>query len=86
MESLLCNEVWLTSPNTEEEEEENDDAFDSNTKVDCEEAFVAFLGKETTYLPRSGYYSNLVDIHDLIANARFKAVTWIIKVLFSLTN
>lgn len=75
MESLLCNELF----------EENDrDVVNGSIATsfeDCEEAFVAFLAKETTYMPQSGYTS-LVQIDDLIADARFRAVTWIIKVFF----
>lgn len=56
-----------------------DGTFVSCTKQDCEEAFADFLGRESRYLPQSGY-STLIHIHHLIADARSKAVTWIIKV------
>lgn len=71
MESLLCNEVF----------EENDcgvaNGCTATSFEDFEETFVAFLAKETNSLPQSGYPND-----DFIADARFKAITWIIKVFF----
>ncbi|KAL1549213.1 cyclin-D2-2-like [Salvia divinorum] len=69
MENLLCSEVF----------EENDcDHRNGISFEDCEEAFAFFLAKETTYLPQSAY-TKLLQINGFIADARFKAVTWIIK-------
>ncbi|KAH6806224.1 hypothetical protein C2S51_031055 [Perilla frutescens var. frutescens] len=74
MESLLCNEVWLMSPDPA--------CIHANahlpTKQDFDETFATFQRKETRYLPQSGYL-NLIHTHHSIRNARFKAVTWIIK-------
>ncbi|PIN17074.1 G1/S-specific cyclin D [Handroanthus impetiginosus] len=78
--SLLCNEVWLMSPNSVQE----NDGFNANDHLatsffqDCEEAFGIFLDKETRFMPESGYLK-LVQTNYLILNARLKAVTWFIK-------
>ncbi|KAI3474115.1 hypothetical protein Pfo_028903 [Paulownia fortunei] len=74
MDSLLCNEVWLMSPNVALNVQENDGCYAKghvaffSTKEDCEEAFGILLGKEAT-----------CQTNDLIHNARFKAVNWLVK-------
>ncbi|KAL0451126.1 UNVERIFIED_CONTAM: Cyclin-D2-2 [Sesamum latifolium] len=87
MESLLCNEVWLMSPNVAPDVQENDGCNNAkgnvstcffSTKQDCEEAFAIFLDKEASYMPEPGYLT-LVKTNDLIHDARFKAVNWLIK-------
>lgn len=88
MESLLCNEVWLMTPNVAINLQENDERNAKGhagssfflTKEDCEEAFGIFLGKEARYLPEPGYLK-LVKADDFIRNTRFKAVNWIMKVV-----
>ncbi|GER28585.1 DNA repair protein RecO, partial [Striga asiatica] len=85
MENLLCNEVWLMSPNilldnTNVQEKDEPHKVDFWTEEDCEEALSVFIGKEDDYSPERGY-SELVVNDDLIRNARFKAVNWLIKFL-----
>ncbi|KAI3473888.1 hypothetical protein Pfo_028069 [Paulownia fortunei] len=84
MDSLLCNEVWLMSPNVAINVQENDGCYAKghvaffSTKEDCEEAFGILLGKEASYMTEPGYLK-LVKTNDLIHNARFKAVNWLVK-------
>ncbi|KAK6140262.1 hypothetical protein DH2020_026060 [Rehmannia glutinosa] len=82
MESLLCNEVWLMSPDVDDEcnakgHVASNSLFNS-TKEDCEEALGIFLGKEARYMPEQGYM-DLVKTNDFIHNARFKSINWLIK-------
>lgn len=92
IESLLCDEDWLiTSPDDDSNTLENDglneqisdDVADASLREDQEEAFRVFLGKEARYKPEPGY-TELLETNDLIRNARFKSVDWLVKVLFLL--
>ncbi|KAL7095578.1 hypothetical protein ACP275_10G032900 [Erythranthe tilingii] len=84
MENLLCNEVWLMTPDNVRE---NGGSSNANANVesslflskeDCEEALGVFLGKEATYMPQPPYFQ-LLDANRFLRNARFKSVTWLLK-------
>ncbi|KAI3473889.1 hypothetical protein Pfo_028070 [Paulownia fortunei] len=73
MDSLLCNEVWLMSPNVAINVQENDGCY--------AKGHVAFFRRkkiEASYMTEPGYLK-LVKTNDLIHNARFKAVNWLVK-------
>ncbi|KAL6574695.1 hypothetical protein OROMI_011980 [Orobanche minor] len=88
MESLLCNEVWLMSPTYNNNNvQENDECIVSelgqttNDHQDCtdrEALILVFIDREATYMPAPGYLKFL-KTNDMIHNARFKAVSWIIE-------
>ncbi|KAG8376929.1 hypothetical protein BUALT_Bualt09G0115200 [Buddleja alternifolia] len=88
MESLLCNEVWLMSPNAALNAHENvggcngrghvDSSSLFSTKEDREEVFGIFLDKEASYMPELGYLK-LLNSNNFIHNARSKGVYWLIK-------
>ncbi|GMJ03128.1 CYCLIN D7;1 [Hibiscus trionum] len=87
MENLLCDEVWLSSPETPKLTHETEhctlkpdhgsaDSF-YTTKEDSEQAIVICLEKELSYMPEPGYLEYLQS-NDLVF-ARFRAVQWLIK-------
>lgn len=83
MESLLCDEVWLMSPEDHDvhvnNEEEGDTSFFYSTKEECEQAFGILLEKEMSYMPKPDYVKRIKE-NCFIENARFKAIYWLIKV------
>nr|XP_009782531.1 PREDICTED: putative cyclin-D7-1 isoform X1 [Nicotiana sylvestris] len=82
MESLLCDEVWLMSPEDHDvhvnNEEEGDTSFFYSTKEECEQAFGILLEKEMSYMPKPDYVKRIKE-NCFIENARFKAIYWLIK-------
>ncbi|KAL6508003.1 hypothetical protein OROGR_024198 [Orobanche gracilis] len=88
MESLLCNEVWLMSPtynnnNVQENKECIVSELGQTTnnrkdRTDREDLISILIDREATYMPEPGYMKFL-KTNDMIRNARFKAVSWIIK-------
>ncbi|XP_021910944.1 putative cyclin-D7-1 [Carica papaya] len=79
MESLLCDEVWVSSPNCCSHEYKNgvrESSFYARME-DCEEGFLLTLQKEHTYMPRPGYLHYLYS-QDLV-KARFRAIRWLVK-------
>ncbi|KAL3628663.1 hypothetical protein CASFOL_027709 [Castilleja foliolosa] len=86
MDSLLCTEVWLMSPKCNELDNNNNnnvqeyygDEYVNLTKEDCDEALSNYLKKEAKFMPQLGYLE-FVKTNDMILNARFQAVHWLIK-------
>ncbi|KAK8561763.1 hypothetical protein V6N13_149086 [Hibiscus sabdariffa] len=86
MENLLCDEVWLSSPETRDLSHETEhctlkdyasaDSF-YTTKEDSEQAIVICLEKELSYMPEPGYLDYLQSNH--LVFPRFRAVQWLIK-------
>ncbi|KAI5584389.1 hypothetical protein POPTR_006G088300v4 [Populus trichocarpa] len=86
MDSLLCDEVWLSSPATPDHHNqpryshgENYAAASSfyTTKEDCEKAVSIYLEKEFTCMPEPGYVEHLRTKNLLFA--RLRAIQWLIK-------
>ncbi|KAE8687007.1 hypothetical protein F3Y22_tig00111027pilonHSYRG00727 [Hibiscus syriacus] len=81
MDDLLCDEVWLSSPETEYCRLKDNGYADSfyTTKEDSEQAIVICLEKELSYMPEPGYLDYLLSSN--LVFARFRAVQWLIKAL-----
>lgn len=79
MEDLLCDEVM--SPIQEDDIDNPKKNSFILPMEDCEEALGIFVGNESSYMPESRYLK-LVETDELIPTARFKAVIFIIKVVF----
>ncbi|KAE8696572.1 HLIP/One helix protein [Hibiscus syriacus] len=79
MENLLCDEVWLSSPETEHSTLKDSGYADSfyTTKEDAERAIVICLEKELSYMPEPAYLHYLQSNNLVLA--RFRAVQWLIK-------
>ncbi|XP_051131437.1 putative cyclin-D7-1 [Andrographis paniculata] len=81
MESLLCNEVWLMSPNAMGESDELGEEVPVSvfaSEQECEQVVRNILDKETKYTPESGYLESLLT-NDLMRSCRFKAVNWLVE-------
>lgn len=87
MESLLCDEVWLSSPATSDcfPHEYRQCILEScacnsfhTSKEECEQASIIFLEKELTYMPESGY-AGYLQSHNLV-HYRSRAIQWFMKV------
>ncbi|XP_050213875.1 putative cyclin-D7-1 [Mercurialis annua] len=80
MDSLLCDEVLLSTDCCCNNNHDNDngDGFSYTAKEDCEEAFCLCLKKEFTYMPSQGYFVHLDQSQDLLF-ARIEAIRWLIK-------
>ncbi|KAJ9185237.1 hypothetical protein P3X46_004894 [Hevea brasiliensis] len=86
MESLLCDEVWLSTiaPSTPDSCNSDNNVecyycFGSfyTTKEDFEQALCSCLQEELTYMPEHGYLEHLHSTK--LFFARFKAIQWLIK-------
>lgn len=88
-ESLLCNEVWPSSPVVAEHHHRmkyqkkycgSDCGLSSmyTTMEYYEEAFTICSEKEMSYMPQSNYSENLTTNN--LATARFRSIQWFIKV------
>ncbi|KAF7144414.1 hypothetical protein RHSIM_Rhsim04G0159000 [Rhododendron simsii] len=76
MDSLLCDEVWLTeNPNSDSRHNVNGCFY--TTKEDCREAFEICLQKELSYMPESGYRDHLQSSG--LSLARFRVMLWLAK-------
>lgn len=87
MDSLLCDEVWLSSPpKTPDSYHKADrfsigdaDSFYATSNGDCDqEAIAIFLEKELSYMPKSGYIDRLQSLNLFLH--RFGAIQWLFKV------
>nr|QYW07133.1 cyclin D7-1 [Dimocarpus longan] len=87
MESLLCDEVWLSSPETDgccddhHEPPQKWRSFeigDGCSKEERYETNVMYLEKESCYLPEPGYVDYLLSNNDLM-QSRSRAIQWFIK-------
>ncbi|XP_058209122.1 putative cyclin-D7-1 [Rhododendron vialii] len=76
MDSLLCDEVWLTE-NSKSDSRHNVNGCFYTTKEDCREAFEICLQKELSYMPESGYRDHLQSSG--LSLARFRAMLWLAK-------
>ncbi|PQQ11146.1 hypothetical protein Pyn_16812 [Prunus yedoensis var. nudiflora] len=79
MESLLCDEVWPSSPAVNHPMSQMDHCGSSmyTTKEDFEQALAICLGKEMSYMPGPNYAEKLCSNNLIIA--RFKSIHWFIK-------
>lgn len=85
-ESLLCNEVWPSSPVVADHHHHRMKCCGSNcglssmykTKEDYEEAFTICSEKEMSYMPQPNYSENLTTNN--LVTARFRSIQWFIKV------
>ncbi|KAJ4849161.1 hypothetical protein Tsubulata_028900 [Turnera subulata] len=88
MDSLLCDEEWLSSPAIpcHHKDHKHDTIVDHEkdagvfytTKEDYEEALSVYLEKELSYMPKPGYLERLCQSTNL-SLARYKAIHWLIK-------
>ncbi|KAI8560530.1 hypothetical protein RHMOL_Rhmol04G0263600 [Rhododendron molle] len=76
MDSLLCDEVWLTE-NSKSDSRHNVNGCFYTTKEDCREAFEICLQKELSYMPESGYRDHLQSSGSSLA--RFRVMLWLAK-------
>ncbi|CAL5351321.1 unnamed protein product [Camellia sinensis] len=77
MDSLLCDEVWLTtSPTTTILNHDYGGSF-YTTKEDSQQAFDICLQKEIGYMPESQYQDHLQSSGLILA--RFRAMQWLLK-------
>ncbi|XP_039013457.1 putative cyclin-D7-1 [Hibiscus syriacus] len=74
MENLLCDEVWLSGPETPDPSHETDRC---TLKEDSEQALLICLKKELSYMPEPGYLDYLQSNN--LVFSRFRAVQWLIK-------
>lgn len=88
MESLLCDEAWLSSPVTpvshyslRNHSSESYCGSFYTTKEDSEEALAIYLEKEISFMPEANYVE-LLRSKNLTA-ARFRAIQWLFRVSFS---
>ncbi|RVW33752.1 putative cyclin-D7-1 [Vitis vinifera] len=85
MESLLCDEIWLTSPVTPDPPcrapmQPNFDIYASSfytTKQDREQALAICMRQELSYMPEPEYAHRLRS--DDMGISRFRVIQWIIK-------
>ncbi|RVW87439.1 putative cyclin-D7-1 [Vitis vinifera] len=85
MESLLCDEIWLTSPVTPDPPcrapmQPNFDIYASSfytTKQDREQALAICMRQELSYMPEPEYAHRLR--FDDMGISRFRVIQWIIK-------
>ncbi|GLT92580.1 hypothetical protein SLE2022_104110 [Rubroshorea leprosula] len=85
MEDLLCDEVWLSSPEIPEHFHEPGEcivdgdvgSFNVMTKEESEQALIMCLQKELSYVPKPQYVEYLHS--NGLVLARFGAVVWLIK-------
>ena len=89
VDSLLCDEVWLTSPTVANHSHaiamsKSAESYGGCTfymsKEDCEHAFAICFQKEVTYMPQCGYKDHLQSC-GLVLD-RFRAMQWLLKVSF----
>ncbi|PRQ43217.1 putative cyclin A2 [Rosa chinensis] len=79
-QSLLCDEVWPSSPLTTAMNYMIDCgtlSMYARSKDDYDESFTICLEKEMSYMPQPNYVENLCSNHLVIA--RFKSIQWFIK-------
>lgn len=84
MDSLLCEEVWLSGPTTPDYQDCAAASF-CTTKEDCKQALVIHLDKELSYMPENGYLEEHLRSKNLLF-ARSRAILWLIKVGFDLIS
>ncbi|KAJ6331640.1 hypothetical protein OIU76_010096 [Salix suchowensis] len=87
MDSLLCDEAWLSGPATPDHRNDQQRySYGENyaaacsfytTIEDCEKAVSIYLEKEVTCMPEPGYVEHL-RTRDLLF-PRFRAIHWLIK-------
>ncbi|XP_034219105.1 putative cyclin-D7-1 [Prunus dulcis] len=85
MESLLCDEVWPSSPAVNDPMSQMDHCGSNSycgssmytTKEDFKQALAICLGKEMSYMPGPNYAEKLCSNSLIIA--RFKSIHWFIK-------
>ncbi|XP_057513909.1 putative cyclin-D7-1 [Actinidia eriantha] len=86
VDSLLCDEVWLTSPTAanhshatakSKSAESDSGCTFYMSKEDCEHAFAICFQKEVTYMPQCGYKDHLQSCGLVLA--RFRAMQWLLK-------
>ncbi|KAK3226334.1 hypothetical protein Dsin_006196 [Dipteronia sinensis] len=81
MESLLCDEVWLSSPDQTAVAacfDEPQNWRRSGDKEECDEATIMCLDKELSYMPQPGYLDYLLSNNNLM-HSRSKAIQWLVK-------
>lgn len=85
MESLLCDESWLSSPATPihqhaTKHHSSESYYGSfyTTKEDCEQALAIYLEKEMSYMPEASYIEHLRSKNLIFA--RFRAIQWLFRV------
>ncbi|KAL6133176.1 hypothetical protein ACLB2K_065413 [Fragaria x ananassa] len=79
-QSLLCDEVWPSSPLPTAKNYMIDCetlSMYARSKRDYDESFTICLEKEMSYMPQPNYVEYLCSIHLVIA--RFKSIQWFIK-------
>ncbi|KAM5560184.1 putative cyclin-D7-1 [Rosa sericea] len=79
-QSLLCDEVWPSSPLATAMNYMIDCgtlSMYARSKDDYDESFTICLEKEMSYMPQPNYVENLCSNHLVIA--RFKSIQWFIK-------
>lgn len=91
MESLLCDEAWLSGPVTpvDHHHASKQGGLESHsgsfcfytTKEECEQALAICLEKETGYMPEANYVEHLRSKN--LTVARFRATQWVFRVGFS---
>ncbi|KAG5553954.1 hypothetical protein RHGRI_011726 [Rhododendron griersonianum] len=77
MDSLLCDEIWLTENSKSDSRARNVNGCFYTTKEDCREAFEICLQKELSYMPESGYRDHLQSSG--LSLARFRVMLWLAK-------
>ncbi|XP_030925183.1 putative cyclin-D7-1 [Quercus lobata] len=84
MESLLCDESWLSSPATPihqhaTKHHSSESCYGSfyTTKEDCEQALAIYLEKEMSYMPEASYIEHLRSKNLIFA--RFRAIQWLFR-------
>ncbi|KAI7997025.1 putative cyclin-D7-1 [Camellia lanceoleosa] len=77
MDSLLCDEVWLTTSPTTTILNHNYGGSFYTTKEDSQQAFDVCLQKEIGYTPESQYQDHLQSSGLILA--RFRAMQWLLK-------
>ncbi|KAI9152807.1 hypothetical protein LWI28_001509 [Acer negundo] len=87
MESLLCDEVWLSSPDQtavacfdddDDHREPQNWRRSTGDKEECYEATIMCLHKELSYMPQPGYFDYLLSNNNLM-HSRSKAIQWLLK-------
>jgi hypothetical protein len=91
MDSLLCDEAWLSSPGVTPIDHHHARHHSSEsylggsfymTKEDSEEALAIYLEKEISYMPEANYVEHLRS--ENFTSARYRATQWLFRVSFSI--
>ncbi|XP_038701858.1 putative cyclin-D7-1 [Tripterygium wilfordii] len=81
MDSLLCDENWLSIPDDQCQQSNHIQGLEKHSDLSNEkvsEALKICLEKESSYVPKAGYARQLQSDNDFLS-ARFRAVHWLIK-------